>query len=466
MKTLTNVRCWMLCILVGMIMLSSGYAVATVDLPTFYHAPFFQGDGRSNPGNWATKIMVRYGGGHTWDSLDEQSKKRTLFSSVGSLDIARLGFGTTINQVNQPLTYQYWGHGNNTATPLFNNLALPTGSDAKVDLTGRLDAKDLGIELTQHIKYGLFAHVYVPFRQVTIDRIGYKYKGAAVVNGQNMAAFFNSEFDKVLKEQGMNPLVSPFKKSGVSDVTASLGWHGYGAIGSEWIMDLAGSVQAGVIAPIADKLDDKYVAAVPLGYNNSWGFLARGTGEIGVLDWIAVGAYADALLFLGQTQSLRMRTFEQQSGWLRLGKGFAKVETGTLWDFGGYARIGALIHGLSLFAGYSFTRQESTTLTTKDSNFSVMLTLNEVSTGAVTAQNILKQSNAQGDMDFVVNADKRLAAWETHALHFGATLELGGKKSEIVPRLQAEYTYPFDGKNIFKAPVLGGTAGLQFSLGF
>jgi hypothetical protein len=80
--------------------------------------------------------------------------------------------------------------------------------------------------------------------------------------------------------------------------------------------------------------------------------------------------------------------------------------------------------------------------------------------------NALHESNAQGEMDAVVNADQRLGAWEVHALHVGATLELGGKKAALSPRLQVEYTYPCDGKHIFKTPVLGGTAGLQFSLGF
>jgi hypothetical protein len=447
--------------MVAWAMVLVGGAAATVDLPTFYRAPFFQAEGRSDPGDWTSKIMVRYGQGHTWDSLDEQSKKRTLFSGVGSLDIARLGL-EVVNAATQPTTDTYWTIDHNK----FKNADLPTGNDGKVDLSGRCEAQDLGIELTQYIKYGLFAHLYVPIRQVKIDHIGYKNKGAAEVAGVTIANFFANDFDKILKEHGMQPLTTPFKKSGVSDVTASLGWHGYGTVGSEWIMDLAGSLQAGVIVPVAKQLDDAYVAAVPLGYNHSYGFLARGAGEVGIFDWVAVGAYADAIVFLSQNQTLRMRTHEQQSGWLRLGKGFAKVETGTVWDCGGYARLGALVRGLSIFGGYSFTRQEAARLTVKDAAFKVMITLNVVTAGAASATNIPHESNAQSEMDAVVNADKRLSAWEVHALHLGATLEFGGKKATFNPHLQVEYTHPFDGKHIFKAPVVGGTIGLQFSLGF
>lgn len=458
---MTSIRWLMARVIVGAIALAMapGGACATVDLPTFYRAPFFQSDGRCDPGNWATKIMVRYGQGHTWDSLDEQSKKRTLFSGVGSLDIARLGL-EAVDAATQPVSVGYWG----TVANIFHGAALPTSNNGKVDLSGRCETQDLGIELTQYIKYGLFAHVYVPLRQVKIDHIGYRNKGEAVVNTVRIADLFNGDFDKVLREHGMQPLTTPFKKSGVSDVTASLGWHGYGKVGSEWIMDLAGNLQAGVLIPIADQVDNNRVAAVPLGYNKSYGFLARGDGEIGVFDWIAVGAYADAILFLSQSQNLRMRTHESQAGWLRLGKGFAKVETGTLWDCGGYVRLGALVHGLSIFGGYSFTRQEATQLTVKDANFKVMLT--NFNSDPASLQVELHESSDQGDKDLVVNADQRLAAWETHALHVGATLELGGKQSEFSPRLQAEYTHPFDGKNIFKMPVLGGTVGLQFSLGF
>ncbi len=452
---------------VGVMLLAMAPSLlATVDLPTFYRTPFFQGEVRNNPGNWTTKIMARYGQGHAWDSLNEQSKKQLLLSVAGPIDIARLGFGATA--ATQPTSATYW------TTDLakkpqefkFNGKDLPTGDNGKIDLGGRFETHDLGLELTQFIKYGFFAHVYVPFRQVKIDHISYKNKSSATVTSGADADFFGEKgaFNKILAEHNMQPLTTPFKKSGVSDVTASLGWHGYGKVGSEWIMDIAGNLQAGVIVPVAGKLDDKYVAAIPLGYNNSYGFLARGSGEIGVFDWVAVGAYVDSVMFLEQKQNLRMRTHEDQSGWLRLGKGVAKVETGTVWDCGGYVRLNALVPWLSLFGGYSFTRQEATQLTVKDSSFSVMLKKN-IPTG-IAVDNKLVVSNDQGDVDTVVNADPRLFAWEVHALHVGATMAIGAKDAKVIPRLQVEYTYPFDGKNIFKTPMLGGTAGLQFSLGF
>ncbi len=459
-----NLRCGFVGFWMGVVtLIFLGQACAVVDLPVFYRAPFFQGEQEHKVADWSTQVMARYGQGNTWDSYDNQSKKQTLLSGVGPMDIARLGLGTPISQATQPRTHAYWGVGNQTPSTFSGN-ALPTGNNGKIDITGKFETHDLGIELTQFIKYGFFGQVYVPFREVKIDHLGYKNKGDAQVNGVAVAQFFQStqNFDAVLKEHGMKPFATPFKKSGVSDVSVTLGWQGYGKIGSEWIMNLGGRLQAGVVLPVAGELDKTYVAAVPLGYNGDIGFTAHGSGEINIFDWISVGAYAGGIIFLEERKTVNMRTHEDQSGWLRLGKGFAKVEQGTLWDAGGYVRLSALIPGLSIFCGYSFTRQEATTVRVQDPNFKVMLTRLNTNVAPVVVQ--LMESTEQGDKDAIVNADPRLQAWETHVVHVGVTFDLGWKN--LRPRLQVEYSHPFDGQLTFKTPVFGGTIGLQFGLGF
>jgi hypothetical protein len=435
-----------------------GRIFAVVDLAVSYRNPFFQGEGRSNPLDWTSKLMVHYGKGHAFDSLDDQGKKCALLSGVGQLDIARLGLGSQIDAAKMPVSNSYW----NTPKTKFSSTFQPSGNDGKIDLGGRCEAQDLGFELTQFITYGFFASVYVPFRQVTIDHINYKNKGPADVNTVNIANFFTNDFDKILKEYGMQPLATPYKKSGMSDATVSVGWHGYGKIGAEWLMDVSGDLQVGALLPIAGKVDDQYVAAVPLGYNKNYGVLARGSGEVGLFDWVSVGAYVDATLFFSQKQTTRMRTHESQSGWLRLGRGFAKIDPGTIWDCGCYLRFGALVQGLSIFGGYSFTRQESTRLTVRDEKVKVMLTT--LSDDATKLE--LRESTSQGNKDSVVNADPYFSAWENQALHLGAMLELGGKRSIFSPKAQVEYSYPFDGKRIFKMPMLVGTFGLRVCFDF
>jgi len=453
----------------GLFMVSWTVALSTVDLPVFYRAPFFQGEGRHKFVDWSTKIMVRYGGGwHTGQSMSGQSKRQVLLNCAGPLDIARLGLGMMdTTAVSKPVTDSYWGDSGNTwngPSTKFPSRFTPTGNDGKINLSGMFATQDLGFELTQSIKYGFYGQAYVPLRWVKVTDLGYENKGAALVNGVSVADFFQNDFDTILRENGMQPLKTSFNKSGLADVTAAFGWQGYGKIGSKWLMDLGGNLQMGGIFPIAKQLDKTNVAAIPLGYNNSYGTFARLNAEIGVFDWIAVGAYADAILFFNQRQTLQMRTDESQSGWLRLGAGFAQINSGTLWNGGGYIRLGAFVPGLTLFGGYSFTRQEDTKVSVMDSNFNVLLTKFDVVTQAIPPG--LMPSTDSGDQDAVVKADPRFHAWEAHVLHFGATFEIGGSKAIFSPRLQIEYNYPFDGRMIFKTPMVRGTAGLQFSFGF
>lgn len=462
--------------ILGVAAVSWPTASPTVDLPVFYRTPFFCGEVQHKVTDWSTKIMVRYGQGSTWDSINGQSKKRALFNGVGPLDIVRLGFGTNIDQTTQPITYQYWGHGNNTAHPLFNNSPqpLPTNNDGKISLHGKCDVQDIGIELTQTAKYGFFGQIYAPVRSVKINHVSYKNLGSQTFAGMpNMEVFLqpDGDFNTVLAEHDIHPFTKSFKKTGITDVTAALGWHGYTKINSDIIKNLGGDMQLGVLLPLSGDLDRSYVAAIPLGYRKNIGALARVNGEVDVLDWISAGASGNVILFFDKKQELQMRTYDAgtpaggiQSGWLRLGSGFATVNMGTIWGFGAYVRIKPFIKGVSLFCGYSFTREEKIELTVKDSNFSVMLTLVPPDTSGVPA--VLTASTHGDDQNEVVRTDPRLRPWEMHVLHCGATIEFGESKAIFSPRLQVEYNYPFDANATFKTPMTAGTAGLQFSLGF
>ena len=337
-------------------------------------------------------------------------------------------------------------------------------------MTGKFEAQDVGFELTQSIKYGFFGQVYVPIRSAKLSHLGYRNKGAAEVNGVVIKDFIHEDFKTILAEHNMHPLLTSFSKSGITDITASAGWEGYTDIGSQWIMNLGGSMQIGVLLPVAGKLNKNYVAAIPVGYNYSVGAFARLAAEINVFKWIALGAYGDSILFFDQKQEMQMRTYEartphldKQSGWLRLGKGFATLNTGSLWDCCGYIRIKPFVPGLSLFCGYSFTRQEAADVTVKDRDFSVLVTT--ISQSDPRKNAALYPSTNHGDQDMVVRSDPRFRAWVTQTLAFGATMEFCAETA-CSPRIQVEYNYPFDQVLGFKTPMVGGTAGVKFSLGF
>lgn len=425
-----------------------------------YRASFFQAQERAAAKDWATQFLVRIADGSSSKSFDAQGGRAALLSgAAGFLDLARLGLG--VDPTGKPLSRAYWTKGANT----FNGNALPAGLDGKMELGGRLSVQDVALLLRQYVKYGFFVQVHAPLVALKLDNVEQVNKGAGVVNGVNIPTMLNN-LSAILAEYGYGNATT-FKKTSISDVAALLGWQGYAKIGSEYIADIAGSFHVGFLLPVAGRADQNHPYAVALGNQGHYGVTARGAAELGVFDWVALGASAGISTFFKKHDTLRVRTHEDQSGWLRLGMGRVKVDLGSIWDVGAYARVSLLVRGLTGFLGYSFARQELTNLASHDNNLTVMLTKSVVDVVAPYGmRREVQTSSLPADVDTVINADGRLAAWEMHMVHMGIRYCMSGPKSSFRPLVQVEYAYPFDGKNSFKLPLFAGTVGLMLQLMF
>lgn len=425
-----------------------------------YRASFFHAQERAAAKDWATQFLVRIADGSSSKSFDAQGGRAALLSgAAGLLDLARLGLG--VDPTGKPLSTTYWAKDANT----FKAAALPTGLNGKVELGGRLSVQDVALLLRQYVKYGFFVQVHAPVVALKLDTFSQVNKGAETVNGVKIPDMINA-LPSILAEYGYAK-VTTFKKTSISDVAALLGWQGYAKIGSEYIADIAGSFHVGFLLPVAGGADQNHPYAVSLGNQGHYGVTARGAAELGVFDWVALGASAGVSTFFKKHDTLRVRTHEDQSGWLRLGMGRVKVDLGSMWDVGAYARVSLLVRGLTGFLGYSFARQESTNLASHDNNLTVMLTKSVVDAIAPYGmKREVKASSLAADVDTVINADGRLAAWEIHTVHMGIRYCMSGPKSSLRPLVQFEYAYPFDGKNSVKLPLFAGTVGLMLQLMF
>ena len=131
-----------------------------------------------------------------------------------------------------------------------------------------------------------------------------------------------------------------------------------------------------------------------------------------------------------------MKTFDKQSGYIKLAKGEAEEDLGNLWHLGLDAKFDHIVKGLSILAGYSYTHQEDTELNPKDTTYFARS---------------------------LVNSDPTLASWYMHTLHLMLDYDFSVhmKMKKWAPRLSLSYDYPFDGKNAFKTDLIGGSLGLD-----
>lgn len=431
-------------------------SVNCFDQPQFYRVPLFQSIPTKAVQDWRTTVQARIGDGSTNSAYDSHEHKTALLSAYGLWDVLRLGRNLE-NITTKIQTYLLWGTAGAWKDP---DTIVPALAplDGKIDVSGHFHLTELDLSLQQNLLWGFYAQVYAPLKWIKIDKITPTNRGAAAVNGINVANFLTTTLPTILKENGFKPFDSRFKKSGIGDLAINVGWQAHKDQSGKMIKSIGGMVQAGVIVPTGAERDEDLVVAVPLGYNGHVGYSARGALEIGLWDIVTLGAQFGSTIFSTCDQKRRLVTDKKQQGWLYLEKGFVRVDQGSIWDLGAYAKFDQLGNGIAIVAGYSFTRQEESSLFVRDANY-----LKTASKAAADAALNAPYPPLISPNDYA-NADVRLDGWQYQALHlaiwYDATVDA---KKKWAPIVKLEYAYPINGRYSFATDMFAGSLGLSFS---
>lgn len=477
-------------------------SVQATDLPVFYRVPFFCGTLRKDTRDWATEGMVRYGGGDTDDGRNAHQNKKPLFSTFGSSNIINLGLGLEdVTQEKKPVTFDYWQPDNGTDKGKFIGLHIPCDScDGKVDFKADFKARELSLGLKQNLFSGFFVEIYAPLREVRIDCIRHTICGnKTITTTQNTPVevdleeqFMQVDLPKILQENGFlvdenSPYDRNFKQTGFSELVLSLGWAGYDDSSFDVIDSAAGSLQAGFIVPLASKRNEDVVFAVPLGYNDHWGCFARLKGEVALWKFLVFGAQAGINILWPDQRCIRMKTAppifpadipkifdnkreNEQTGWIVLGKGKAKIDYGAVWDLAGYIKAENFMGGLSVVLGYSFTKQEDSPIHVQDCDF--LKTVVDDAFNHVTPSQDPQLCCANKEPRFInkddiVNKDKRYDGFDQHVVHGYVSYDVAYHNDcWYAPMVALEYSYHITGRHVFITNMLAGTLGLRVTWNF
>lgn len=467
--------------------LSSFCVLNAVDLPQFYRAPFFQETFSSASSKYSTGFSIRYGHGDTSSAWNDHNETCPLLSVYGDMDITNLGSWvcnskdkTIVDKINNKSMWDYWGGSNYDSTtdkdkiifpPNYKtNSACSTNKDGLISFEGRFEIDELDFTLQQDILWGFYLQAYLPYRDMKINKICYKNCGAKELTGNdtnpgpattvNISDFMDATtgtLNNVLNLNCFKCWQETYKKTGVSDLLVSVGWHGSGDPQSPVIKRLSGTLQVGIVIPTAGKKSLNDVFAIPLGYNNYWGVNGYANAYVQIFDFLGVGVYGGGIVFFTEDRDLRVKTTIVQDGPVLLQKSFGKLDQGSIWDVCGYAQLG--FKGVIAKVGCSYTRQEDSVITIKDDCL------------LETYKKQQLDKNPYGpvfpnvvSVNSIVNTDEKLKAWEFYTAHFiaGYTVEV----KSFCPSIFIEYDYPFYGKNSFKTDMFGGTLSLQAKITF
>ena len=438
-------------------------SLSATELPVRYKSGSLNMTPRKNSDNWITTVDVRYGQTETRDGFNANSERTSALDIFGRTDLTRLGYGLEGLNAAMAATYPLWALG--YAAPAL------TGGAGALDLvalqnliktTGRVSASELTLNIEQNLFSGFFGQCYIPFRQMTVDNIGYEVIGNQVMPApaNNVTNFVTTSLTPIMGEQGMEYPLSSYKKQAVSELVLGLGWQGFNNQGFGVIDDATGRIFVGAIIPGAGKQDTSYMTGFPLGYDGFWGVHTRLELEVGLKKVIALGAASSINIFFIDTRNARVMSDveKKQTGILSFAQARVDVDQGAVWDVSAFAKLHKVFYGLTAQAGYSFSRQEKTCLTIKDNDY---LKSAGIRYQAMVPPQFLSRED-------VINNDERLQSWERQMLHLaiGYDFSLHNPAPAITPYLGFEYGYPIDGQRVMVGKYLGGTASVQLKMLF
>lgn len=399
--------------------------------PQFYRANYAFFETRLEK-PWLTSLDAGVGYGKTSSARDDHSSEVSILNIYGLQDFQHLGECVPNQDIESAATQT-----------LTLASRLPDRENfGKVAFCGDFSLVEADLWFTQNFSGGFFFQAAIPVRNIKVTNNGCVdmspqddiYPNA---NTPIWQALLN-QMAPILKEYNIS--LADVDKTGAGDLVLSLGWtQNCHEISDLDFVDT--TLSFGVLAPTSKKQDYNLAFDLPLGYNGHIGMPFEAGVAAGAYDWFTLGGYLNAVCFFHTTDTIPLKTHSEQEGIIKLARGEVKIDRGTLWQAAGYAKADHVVRGLSLFAGYSFVKQNPTSLTpTCD--------------------------NSECFDPCIINSDVALQGWRMHTLNFMVDYDFTKEDSFLGPRFGVFYNMQVGGQRIYKTNMAGGTLGLDLAWRF
>ncbi|MCF7900281.1 hypothetical protein K9K77_02110, partial [Candidatus Babeliales bacterium] len=362
----------------------------------------------------------------------------TSFNLNLSGSFAKKGKNGSKAQVNALDVYGY-----QEVSSLLNGVAVPTGMTAaqiitdnawravgaapaagntsKIDMAGKYSGFDMEFSVAHTFKRGFFLEVIVPVSQRNIKNVAVTNSVAGAVQLADPAwAALISGLDTHLALYGMSK--ADVKNTGIGDIVVNGGWT-YNDNQHSFFDYIDATIRAGVSTGSGKKRDENKAYSLAAGYDGHVGFPVSFDVAVGAYEWITWGAHVGGTFFLKNTKRLRMQTNDRQTGFMKLGLGYARRDLGDLFDAGTYFKADHIASGLSLMVGYSYASQKATTLLADD-----------LTTFATAT----------------INRDDRLQAWNMHSIHTSIDYDFSKEGKKYHPHLSVFYNKALTGNSMLQ----------------
>jgi hypothetical protein len=393
-----------------------------MDTHHFYRASFLPHEPRfERPWLFTTEVLVA--SGTTSTSFDKCRNSRPLFDLYGPQQAQLIGAGIPLNPANG---YE---------ALMLNVLDLPRSPTfGNVSFTGCFRLHEVRINVFQNFKYGFFGRVAIPVRDFFLEGIHYKDCSNLDDLTQEQRQTWHSyllQLPQILAHFGV--ALAPYHYAHIGDISLLLGWT-INYQNTEYLDYLDGTIQLGVMTPSSPLQNINSVFSLPAGYNGHTGIPLVADWALGAGEWFTFGIHGDILWLLPHLRTVRIKTNEDQNGFIKLGLARVEEDPGILGSVSTYAHANHFYGGLSVLLGYTFAGQRST---------------------------IYQCPQSFLDTQFV-NTDSMLHNWHMHTLHIWIEYDFETECNPYLPRIAFLYNFLIKGKRVFDNSMSGAQWAVDF----
>lgn len=399
---------------------------AMMDNVHYWRTTNFFGEPRFEK-SWLTSLDISVGAGSTHSSRNFNNETASLLNLHGPHNFQKLAEGVPNKNPNNPLDL------------ILINLALEPSRNwfGNMIYNGKFTVVETNIMLTHNFASGFFSQIQFPVRLMKlqdISRCDISPKGPACPNKDNIwwQAFLDN-FDAILARYCLT--INCFNNTSIGDAALLIGWaHNHEETEILDFVDV--TFKTGILLPTGRERDIKNPFDIANGYDGHYAIPLSLDTAFGLYEWLNIGFHLNTLIFFDKTKTVHMKTSLAQNGFVKLARGQASINRGSLWDIGAYLKADHIARGLSVLAGYSFAQQDPIKITPCDIN--------------------LFDSS-------IVNSDRTLNGYKMHVVHFIAEYDFTQEEMRWGPRVGLFYNLQVGGKNVFKTNMAGGLFGLDIS---
>lgn len=398
----------------------------------FMYKPGYASNKVSMNPNHNMSVKMYVGGGTSKHSRNGLGEKGDLLNLYGHEKSAYLLKGVDLT----PLTGNLLLLGQDLQAKDLTNKSALYGN---ISFAGKINTFSTGISFCRQITDHFAMKVVIPFRRFDVkDVTATNLTPANEIDGDAIQATAN--FKAILKAYGLN--AGDVKESlRMGDIQMFNSLH-FMREGDDKLGEAHLSLGWGMSLPTARqrKLDEAFY--IPMGNNGHVGSNVSVDAHVNVHTYATVSGHFGAEMFLKHDGLFRMKTVEEQNGFIKLASGMAREKLGHKFDVNG----GICLHNESreyaLGLQYRYERQGKSTL---------------------------KPFDAVNFTEAIVNSDEMLKSWDRHNIVVKLAIKPEWDDMEhgcMCPRFMVHFTKPIKGKRILNTCSFGGALGLDFTWEF